>query len=222
LVQDADDWSAPERVSKLLKRLLLDRSDFAFSAWQQYRQDGHSILRPASVRWRRADRGAQLRIHRASNSITKPEAFVFDCQLTVDFVNRASHHGLFKRSALDRIGGYYGGFKMNYDTLLTNLLLMTGKVSFVDEPLYHYVIRRDSLSHGASTGNNSQIRILTKRYQAAIYCTALHWYWAWMEERMTSSDFFQRVRNLVVRPITPQARAELRVETSRLAALIRH
>ena len=62
---------------------------------------------------------------------------------------------MFRREALERIGGYYAGFRMNYDTLLTNFLLMTGRVSFVDEPHYQYVIRPDSLSHSHATGVRS-------------------------------------------------------------------
>src|SRR5258708_34328454 len=30
LIQDADDWSAPGRVSRLLSQMMCDRSDFAF------------------------------------------------------------------------------------------------------------------------------------------------------------------------------------------------
>src|SRR5580704_14955907 len=51
LVQDSDDWSLPERVSTLLSRLRIDRSDLAFSAWQQYREREHGAVRLHSIQW---------------------------------------------------------------------------------------------------------------------------------------------------------------------------
>lgn len=213
LIQDADDWSAPNRVRKLLSQLLLEGSDLAFSAWQQYRQDGNGTLRPDSVRWHRRDARAQMPL--------RPCSFLFDPVLTDTFINRASHHGVFRRKALERIGGYYGGFRMNHDTLLTNLLLMTGKVSFVEAPLYHYVIRHDSLSHSRATGARSSARAYVRGQQETIYSEGLHWYRAWNNQTITSEDLVSLVRELATRFVTAPDRAEIAVEVRRLKVVMR-
>jgi glycosyltransferase involved in cell wall biosynthesis len=212
LIQDADDWSASNRVSMLLDRLLQDGSDLAFSAFQWYRQGDDGVLRPDSIRWRRKDRRDAERA---------PEPFVFDPQLTEAFAYRASHHGVFRRAALERIGGYYGGFSMNYDMLLTNLLLMTGKISFVEAPLYNYVWRRDSLCHSQATGARSPARLRVKEQQATIYRGAWQAYQAWMRQEVTSAEFTGQIRSLATRFVTAEARAELQAETLRLAAIMR-
>lgn len=216
LVQDADDWSTPTRVSALLHALVNEASDLAFSAWQQYRADTHGNLQRDSVRWRRRLPGDP-----ATAPPGQRELFLFDSLLNDNFVNRASHHGVFRRAALERIGGYYAGFRMNYDTLLTNFLLMTGRVSFVDAPHYQYVIRPDSLSHSPATGVRSPIRIATKHHLAVMYREAFEHYRAWMRQQLSSHEFTERIRQLAGRNVTPELRHALAIETSRLASLIR-
>src|SRR5260370_31044553 len=220
LIQDADDWSAPNRLSVLLTQLLADDSDFAFSAWQQYRQGNNGTLRPDSVRWHRKNRRSASRPPGKQPAPTNG-SFLFDPFLNEEFINRASHHGVFRRQALERIGGYYSGFRMNHDTLLTNLLLMTGKVSFVEAPLYHYVIRSDSLSHSDATGARSHALAHVRAQQAAIYREALHWYRAWSNQQITSTEFVAFVRRLSARGVTAEDRAAIAFETSRLATLLR-
>lgn len=216
LVQDADDWSTPTRVASLLNALVSEGSDLVFSAWQQYRADLNGYLQPDSIRWRHRRPGDPLLAPPGQR-----ELFLFDPILNEHFVNRAAHHGIFRREALERIGGYYAGFRMNYDTLLTNFLLMTGRVSFVEEPHYQYVIRPDSLSHSQATGVRSPIRIATKQHLSAMYREAFEQYRAWTRQQLSSADFTGRIRELATRHVTPELRRALEVETSRLAALIR-
>jgi glycosyltransferase involved in cell wall biosynthesis len=216
LVQDADDWSTLTRVSALLHALRSEGSDLAFSAWQQYRADEYGQLQRDSIRWRRRQPGDPLLAPPGQR-----ELFLFDALLNEHFVNRAAHHGIFRREALESLGGYYAGFRMNYDTLLTNFLLMTGRVSFVDEPLYQYVIRPDSLSHSQATGVRSAIRIATKQRLAAMYREAFEHYRAWMRGHISSVEFNVRIRRLAARNVTPELRHALNTETARLAALIR-
>jgi glycosyltransferase involved in cell wall biosynthesis len=216
LVQDADDWSTPTRVASLLHALITERSDLAFSAWQQYRADANGYLQPDSIRWRRRQPGDPLLAPPGQR-----ELFLFDPILNECFVNRAAHHGIFRREALERIGGYYAGFRMNYDTLLTNFLLMTGRVSFVPEPHYQYVIRPDSLSHSHATGVRSPIRIATKQRLAAMYREACNHYRAWIRQQLSSNEFTDRIRQLAVRNVVQETRNALAVETSRLAEILR-
>ena len=216
LVQDADDWSTPTRVASLLNALVSEGSDLAFSAWQQYRADPNGYLQPDAIRWRRRSSGDPLLAPPGQR-----ELFLFDPILNEHFVNRAAHHGIFRREALERIGGYYAGFRMNYDTLLTNFLLMTGRVSFVPEPHYQYVIRPDSLSHSQATGVRSPIRIATKLHLAAMYREAFEQYRAWTRQQLSSADFIGRIRQLAARNVTRELRAALDAETARLANVIR-
>jgi len=211
LVQDSDDWSLPNRVSTLLTRLRRDRSDFAFSAWQQHREDKDGNLRPHFIRW----------LQKEAEPIDPQEPPLFDPLLTDNFVHRASHHGLFRRKALERIGGYYGGFRIHYDTLLTNFLLMTGKVSFVDAPLYQYVIRGDSLSRGHATGPRSPERILVKKQLAAMYHEALHWYRACTKRQISRAELAKTICGLSCRFVTGEDRAAIALEASKLAMEIR-
>ena len=216
MVHDADDWSAPDRVATLVKALTADRSDLAFSAWQQYREGADGVARKDSIRWRRrlpSDLPARP-------GGPTPEPFLFDPMLTEDFLNRATHHGIFRREALQNIGGCFGGFRMNYDTLLTNLVLMTGKVSFIEEPLYHYTIRPDSLSHGAATGARSQARTAAKAQQEALYREAFRCYKQWMKGELGSGNFLSQVRELTGRFVTPRDRATLASETARLTEIL--
>jgi glycosyltransferase involved in cell wall biosynthesis len=221
LIQDADDWSLQDRVSRLLETLVAEGSDMAFSAWQQYRVAGDGFLRPDSIRWRRREAYPEGSCTGKPRVKTPRERFLFDPVLTDDFDNRASHHGLFRRKALERIGGYYGGFRINYDTLLTNLLLTTGKVSFVDTPLYCYLLRNDSLSHSESTGAKSETRRRIKEQQAAIYREALQYRRAWIGQQLTSPEFMSRIRSLSTRFVTGEDRTELIFETARLEAVLR-
>lgn len=216
LVQDADDWSTPTRVVSLLHALTTEGSDLAFSAWQQYRADANGHLQPDSIRWRRREPADPLLAPHGQR-----ELFLFDPILNEHFINRAAHHGIFRRDALESIGGYYAGFRMNYDTLLTNFLLMTGRVSFVDEPHYQYVIRPDSLSHSAATGVRSPIRVATKQRLAAMYSEAFGQYRAWMRRQISSAEFTGRIRRLAACKITPELRSALNRETARLVAQVR-
>ena len=219
LIQDADDWSAPNRLSVLLTQLLADDSDFAFSAWQQYRQGDNGTLCKDSVRWHRKS-GRPASRPQGKRPASTNGSFLFDPLLNEEFINRASHHGVFRRKALERIGGYYSGFRMNHDTLLTNLLLMMGKVSFIDAPLYHYVIRRDSLSHSEATGARSPARAHVRAQQAAIYREALYWYRAWNNGAIGSEELATLIQGLATRFVTAAEREAIAFEAARLAALI--
>ena len=198
-------------MSTLLSRLRLDRSDFAFSAWRQYEEGEDGALRPHAVRWLPKER----------KPIDPQEPFRFEPLLTDAFNNRASHHGLYRRKALERIGGYYGGFRIHYDTLLTNFLLMTGKVSFVNAPLYQYVIRRDSLSRGEETGPQSPERILVKKQLATMYHEALHWYRAWKKRQISRTQLVKTICQLSGRYVSDEDEAAIAFEASRLATEIR-
>ena len=139
LIQDADDWSDPERVSLLLAALERDRSDFAVSAQSLYVQREGS-LHLTGVRW-----------SESSIAPSPPARFMVNPFLTSEYNYRAPHHGLFRSQALRDVGGYYAGFRLSYDRLLTNLMLMRGNVSHVPVSLYYRLIRAESITHSPGT-----------------------------------------------------------------------
>ena len=219
-IHDADDWSAPERVSRLLGALAAENADLAFCAWQQYRPGADGTLYKDSIRWTRKKAGGPpAAAHNGNGTLHEP--FLFDPMLTADYINRASHHGIFRRSALESLGGYYAGFRINHDTLLTNLILMTGKIAFVEAPLYHYLLRRDSLSHSPASGARSAARIEARAKQQAIYREALAHFREYSAGKQTSEEFLGRVRSLLSRHVTAADRSALQQETERLAELLR-
>src|SRR5205823_2598859 len=110
LVQDADDWSEPTRVERLLGELRRCHAAGAVSARRLAGAGGA----PRIERWPRL--GAPL---------------------APTMEHRATQQGLFRTDALRRIGGFHPGFRIGYDTLLINLLEMLHRVVAVDAPLYH-------------------------------------------------------------------------------------
>ncbi|MET3912769.1 glycosyltransferase involved in cell wall biosynthesis [Bradyrhizobium sp. S3.3.6] len=136
LVQDADDWSVPTRVETLLNKLCTNRSDYAFSTLRRF-HDRHD------------------RIEAGERIFSAGPQGLLDQRLQY----RAPHHGLFRRSSLAALGGFYGGFKFGYDVLLTNLFLLAGSVSWTSEVLYWRRMRPDSLTSAATTGLGSHARL---------------------------------------------------------------
>ena len=208
-IHDADDWSCRDRMGKLFEGLRRERSDFAFSAeWQYLEKNGK--LYYEGIRWK-------------SPSKSKAgEKFIVEKKLSHRFVNRASHHGLFKTEFLRSVGGYYGGFRLNYDTLLTNILLMAGKSTFIEDPLYAYIIHDKSLSNSISTGARSEARYLARQKQELLYQEALQIYQNYLTGRINSMAFFIAIKALVRYHVSTEAEMALQYESSRLKYFIKN
>ncbi|WP_426608813.1 glycosyltransferase family 2 protein [Bradyrhizobium sp. McL0616] len=204
LIQDADDWSAPTRASVLLNYLERDRSDFAFSAQPQYvlTNAGSRIL---GVRWL-ASRPKQ----------TSEAQFTYRPGLNGVYRYRAPHHGLFRTDSLRRIGGYYGGFRISYDTLLTNLIMMTGRVSHVAHPLYYRQMRGSSLTHADTTGFRSQYAKEIQARLSGIYRSCFDCYRRFSKGEMDSRSFCELIARTATRHLTNAERRIMAAETLRL------
>ena len=149
LVHDADDWSESDRLAKLLDTLHTSGATGVISAMQV-----HELVRqrvPIAVQ-----RYAQL---------NRP--------MTETLEHRGTHQGVFRTRSLRAVGGYYGGFRIGYDTLLINFLLMAGRIVYLDQPLYHRMLRPDSLTSAPETGLNSQARQETARSLKALLVRCL-------------------------------------------------
>ncbi|RYE40750.1 MAG: glycosyltransferase [Hyphomicrobiales bacterium] len=195
LVQDADDWSEPRRVERLLDSLVEERAIAAVSA---------TALHPMGAR-----RGVR---------VEKPQ-FRLE-PISERLIHRADHHGLFSREALLGLGGSYGGMRLGFDTLLMNLLLMTGTVAFVDEVLYHRQLRPDSLTHSAATGFGSAARTAAVAEVKRRYRSAVGNYRSLEQGIISREQLVTRLRDLTSGAVTPLDRACLTSETERLAALL--
>lgn len=192
-VQDADDWSEPRRIETLLRRLRETHADAAVAAYSHVDAQGKRLVKQSA-------------------SAALP--------LAQQLKHHLSHYCLFRADALRAIGGYYGGFRLGYDTLLMNLLLMTGRVTDSSEPLYVRNYRPDSLVNAASTGLRSPARLESTRKLRALYAAAYAHYTEYLSGKRSADSLVEAIRTLVESYVTPEDQAALEAESGRLRALL--
>jgi hypothetical protein len=192
--QDADDWSEPTRLARLMGALQAADAQFATSAGYRHTStEGCPVVEQYD--------GFPAR--------HKP--------LTAHFFHRAMHHGLYRTAALRAIGGYDGGFRVAYDMLLTNFMLMTGKVAYVDEPLYHRRIRPASLTTAGESGFRSPLRINTVQTLRVLYQQAFAAYQAYQAGLLDQATLTERIRALVTERTDPAGQTAVTALAKRLA-----
>ena len=190
LIQDADDWSEPHRVTELLAEI--ERSDAVGAVSATY--------------FHTPDNGPpQIRIHDA-----------FQRKLNSEYAHRIDHHGLFRTDALRNLGGYFGGFRIGYDTFLCNLLLMTGQVAYSERPLYHYVVRDDSLSHAADTGMRSRDRKEVRAQLQDMYNQAWHCFLHYRDGDLSHSQLCAELQTICGTHVTDEDRQSLQDQVTQL------
>lgn len=196
-VQDADDWSEPHRIQRLLEAMRRSRADGVLSAmW-------HHI--PVC--------GLEAILARPNRPAARP--------FTETLEHRASHVGIFKTRMLRQLGGYYGGFLLAYDRLLMNLVLMAGRLAYVDEPLYHYRRWQDSSTVSPATGMESPPRLKEHRQLQGIYSRILPHYERFRAGRIGRPEFRRTIATICGRSFSAQDRAALAAEAARLRQLLR-
>ena len=205
LLQDADDWSSPDRAAHLLARLHRDGSDFAVSAQSVWNRNGRRLGLVWSQRTTAAGDSQCLRI---------------STLITPQYRNRAPHHGLFRVAAVRRVGGYYGGFRISYDTLITNLIMMTGRVSHVPKALYHRTIRPESLTQARATGHGSPARLHANLQLDKIYKACFRSYTEYQAGKIDSSRLCDSIRVSVARMVSRADARELATEAARLQEVL--
>lgn len=80
-----------------------------------------------------------------------------------EFSHHANHFGLYSVGALLALGGYHGGFRVGYDTIVTSYLNLLTSVYMTQSPLYTRYARAGSLTDDAATGHRSKARQETRR-----------------------------------------------------------
>jgi hypothetical protein len=179
----------------------------AVSAEPQFveEQKGNRIV---EVRWSRSSRQDN-----AGN-------FIVHHKITPAYKYRAPHHGLFRSSSLRAVGGYYGGLRISYDTLIPNLILMIGNISHVPESLYYRLIRRESLTHGKQTRIGSAHANREKEIQRALYNACFQYYRYFMAGRLSISELALCIRRVCKSNISQSDNRGLLQEANRLARVL--
>lgn len=125
-------------------------------------------------------------------------------QLGKAHTHRYCHAGLQRTETLELIGGYYGGYRIGWDTLVMNTLAIIGEtvphhggepIAFIDHPLYWIRRRDDSLTRSPLTGKGSPER---ERIGAI-----LERKWARIFARRGKPDLLNAVRRELRADITP-------------------
>lgn len=194
-VQDADDWSAPDHVARLLSACLGAGADFAFATQSQY------IEIPGG-----------LAFH--SHAFPSGPRPVDRAQL----LYRAPHHGLFRRAFLEEIGGFFAGHRFGYDLLLMNLVAMAGRIAWVEAALCCRRLRAGSLTGSSETGYGSPGRRSVDARLAGIYSSVFEAYGALRERRITIDSFRSHIRARLSSEVGDADRAAIADMAMRLRA----
>jgi DNA-binding CsgD family transcriptional regulator len=188
LIQEAEDWSEPTRVERLLRELRRQHAAGAVSSCRLVSAGGSGQIK----RWPRL--GAPL---------------------AQTMERRATHHGLFRTDALRNVGGFHPGFRGGYDTLLINLLEMLDRIVAVDAPLYHARIRPVLLS-SAATRCGSASRVRDVRRLEVLYRRAYDAYQQYLDGTFDESRLAGDVRHLVESSTKPADALAVRNQAARL------
>lgn len=194
LVQDADDWSEPERLERLLARLTATNGIAAVSAARLFHNGAK-----------------QGRLYQYGRLKQPPSP---------RFEFRAAHHGLFRADILRALGGYYGGYEIGYDTLLMNVLPLIGPIAYDERPLYNRRIRQNSLTTSPSTGMQSRRRRQVRQELGQVYAQAYQYYRQYQAGALDQAGLVQAIGQLCRGKITPAERQLLRQESDRLRLLL--
>lgn len=135
MFQDADDWSTPDRLERLLLASEATGAELLGSDYvlfDTYRWSGRTMLFPL-------DANAALAAHPTGHAQQHPS-------------------GLVSRSLIERIGGYATGMRFSGDDEFLRRAMHVAKIVNVPKPLYYRRHRSDSLTTSATTGHGSAAR----------------------------------------------------------------
>jgi len=214
LVQEQDDWSDPRRVEFLLHLAATSQADAAVSAHVFHRENIDGSSTPVTVKWTHLGR----RVCPICPSGSRCQQCFVDVELTQQYRHRAPHTGLFRADLLRRIGGYYAGLHLHFDSLLMNLVLMTGSIVHTTAPLYHRLLRPDSITHCPGTGFASRASWAERKTVAGLYEESYAEYRQYLRGQISSDKLATSIRQRCQSRVTQQDWNELAFETNRLSA----
>ena len=141
---------------------------------------------------------------------------------------RLQHHahmaGLWSRRWLGELGGPHPGFRVGFDTFLTSLPYVVGKMAVAREPLYNRVKRHGSLTTSAETGMRSEHRRVAREALERMWLEVLRIRADMIDWPLPVVERLPRARHLIAQVLTgyPDADgyAELRESVDRDAKRI--
>lgn len=139
-IQDSDDESHPARLATQISAMVHARADACYTPVTNVSVDGS-----------RTKVGSTLR------------------GLSDRFCHRADQFGVWSGASLMRLGGYYAGFRVGFDSVITSTVALLGRVSTLHAPLYTRYRRAESLTRSAETGHRSAFRRAEKAKLSAFY-----------------------------------------------------
>ncbi|MDA0165828.1 glycosyltransferase [Solirubrobacter ginsenosidimutans] len=193
MLHDADDWSDPDLIERLVARL---------------REDGGALAVSAAYR------------HLAPGTPVRVVPGVRSHRIGPRFEHRAHQVGVFRAQAVSGLGGFYAGFTIGYDTFLVNALLMTDRIIDEPAPLYHWRMRPESLTTALDTGLRSSRRMHARRELERMYRFAYHAFRRHEAGHIDRTTLTTTIRDLAQARVATAERAELGQEAARLAPLL--
>ncbi|MCP3944653.1 MAG: glycosyltransferase [Desulfobacteraceae bacterium] len=194
LIQDADDWSEPDRVAVLVDEI--------------QKTDALGVISPNWVHRGEANTG----LVEQPRNLGKP--------LTPMLEHRFNHFGLFSRDWLLAIGGYYGGFSIGYDTLLMAFLGMVGTIVCTDRPLYHRTMRKESLTSAPATGHRSKKRARVRQCLQQLYGEAFGYYQLHCRGEIDREKLCQKISAICTGQILSEQKTQLKAASGQLHQLM--
>lgn len=138
-VQDADDWSEPQRLSEQIQALCEHEADFAMS--------GVLI----------SGEGGKNRTLWPNPTNRAPYPFL------------GSHIGVHRTSTLLSVGGYWWGLRYSGDAMVPLLIRHHGRIAALRKVLYHYCRRPESNTMAPATKLGSPRRLLDRNACRSLY-----------------------------------------------------
>ena len=209
MIQDADDWSSPDRAALLYETLREGNAGAAFCAVNEY---------PATTA-ARGTAGAAGGEAGAAGLAMRPAKLSFaDCAgAPRPRLMPISHQaGLYRAEALRAIGGCYGGFHSGYGILLAGLIALTTRLAYLDVPLYHRPRHRNPSAGRAGAGPDPAARRALRARLDVIYREAYHGFCEYTAGRRSLDDMRVLASALARANVTAQDVRELAAHSARL------
>ena len=197
LVQDADDTSAPTRLARLLGATRERNAVAAVSAMRRQELAGGADEPDRVIRF---------------PAVTGP--------VGSRFTHVAPIVSLFDVEVVRRIGGFYGGFRIGYDTFFMLTMHMIGPVAYVDEPLYTSRERAGSLTRDPTTGHRSANRVRVSRRLRELHRRAHTAYTRYLAGDLDHDDLSAALARLATIHAEPAVLRELEADQARLRRLL--
>ncbi len=138
-------------------------------------------------------------------------------KLNERFRHRRCHAGLWRSADLETIGGYYGGHRLGWDSLIVNAMSLLGEAQkrpmpHVDRTLYYVNARPDSITRTAATRKGSPARVAAAEVAAGK--------WSRMWEARKRTDLQAVIHHEMTCDVTPADADALELESSCIRSIL--